>query len=232
MTENLSRFAGGLGYGRRSNYLLPVLGDSWPLGMLAAAAVTYALIARSARADGEGRDRLARDAVRVFAIYFLVTVVVLSVAAYKQRHYLAPLWPVSVIMIAWCIERSRDSRIEAWLTRSAFAMCFALVIFNFFLTRSAESLQCSDRDYPRAAEEIKRMIHSRAPLYNRGFSAGINGNLAPLVFYLRRNAPRLAVPLKDAPAGYSIVQIGPVAGDSRLPPPGLRRARYRLVGPR
>ncbi len=62
------------------------------------------------------------------------------------------------------------------------------------------------------------MIHSRAPLYSRGFSADINGNLAPLVFYLRRNAPRLAVPLKDAPAGYSIVQIGPVAGDSRLPP--------------
>ncbi|MGH7865230.1 MAG: ArnT family glycosyltransferase [Candidatus Binataceae bacterium] len=217
LKENLTRFAGGMGAGRAAYYLWPVVADSWPLGMLALATVAYVLISPSSRGPGDARERLANDAVRLFAFYFVVTIAVLSVAAFKQRSYLVPLWPVSAVMIAWWIERTRDWRFEPWIVPSVAAMCSALVVFNYFFAPYMEAVECSDRDYPRAAAQIARVVDPRAPLYSRGFSGGINGSLAPLVFYLRRNAPPYRGPLEEAPPGFIILRTTRDANAARLP---------------
>ncbi|MGH7949712.1 MAG: ArnT family glycosyltransferase [Candidatus Binataceae bacterium] len=216
--ENVTRFVGGMGVGRMMYYLWPVVADSWPLGMLAFMIVAYALFAGSPRDSSESRDRFALDAVRLFSIYFAVTIAVLSLAAFKQRSYLMPLWPISAVMISWWIERKRDRRFGPWIAPSAFATCVALVVFNYFMIRHVEALECSDRDYPHAAAEITRLIDPRAPLYSRGFSGGINGSLAPLVFYLRRNAPPYRGPLEQAPPGYMILRTMREVSAAKMPP--------------
>jgi len=228
-TENLGRFFGSLGAMAPWYYLKPVLLNSAPLSLIVPVAAIYALLTSllsQRRSDstsppakardglcsaGEsGRSRTspdsdrARYAVRLFAIFYFVTVIFFSIAAYKRRSYLLPVWPASAVMIAWWIVTAPAPpwrRAAAW----AFAaLCAALVVFNFVQIPRREVRSCRDDSFRPAAEEIARVVAPGDPLYIYGFQEEV----APLLFYLDRDAPVLKGRLGDAPPGYIIVPAG------------------------
>ena len=125
-----------------------------------------------------------------------------SVAAYKRRAYLLPLWPSSAFLLAWgageLAQRSRLGRIA----RSALvALCAGLIAFNFIYLPRREAAGCVGGSFQAAATQINRTVGSDEPLYLYGFG----DDPAPLLFYLDRDAPRVEGKLGDAPPGYVIV---------------------------
>ena len=100
-------------------------------------------------------------------------------------------WIVTVPPLAW-------RRAATW----AFAaLCAGLVTFNFFYIPRMEVRSCRDDSFRPAAEEIARVAAPADPLYVYGFQEEI----APLLFYLDRDAPILQGRLGDAPPGFIIV---------------------------
>ncbi len=233
--ENVGRFFGRLGVMAPWYYLKPVLLNSAPLSLLVPIAVAYALRAHAifspshdpasparaplpipssaplreragvrVRQPDDGVSSRATAAVRLFAIFWIVTVVFFSLAAYKRRAYLLPLWPVSAVLLAWwitTIPRLRFRRLAAWTFA---AVCCVLVTFNFFYLPRAEVAACRDDSFRPAAEEIARVVAPADPLFTYGFRE----ELAPLLFYLDRDAPVLSRRLGDAPPGFIIVPAG------------------------
>jgi 4-amino-4-deoxy-L-arabinose transferase-like glycosyltransferase len=208
--ENVGRFFGRLGAMTPWYYLKPVLLNSAPLSLLVPIAVAYALRARTpvpspAPLRERVRVRVPPDAaVRLFAIFWIVTVVFFSLAAYKRRAYLLPLWPASAVLLGWWITtvpRPQLRRLAAWTFA---AVCCLLAIFNFFYLPRAEVAGCRDDSFRPAAEEIARVVAPADPLFTYGF----HQELAPLLFYLDRDAPVISGRLGDAPPGYIIVPAG------------------------
>ena len=211
-SENFGRFFGSLGAMPALYYLKPVFLNSAPLSLLAPIAVGAALWPRRSRAEREdvgslqavspGSDR-AVSAMRLFAIFWIVTIVFFNLAAYKRRAYLLPLWPANAILIAWLllgIARSRWGVIAKW---AYVATCAGLIVFNFVYIPRREMRDCADSSYRPAAEEILQVVGRNDPLYTFGFDE----ELAPLLFYLDRNAPALKDKLGDAPPGYVILPL-------------------------
>jgi len=130
-------------------------------------------------------------------------VVFFNLAAYKRRSYLLPLWPANAMLIAWLIlslARYSWGRTARW---AYVAVCTGLVVFNFIYIPRKEVRDCADSSYRPAAEEILQVVGKNEPLYTFGFDE----ELAPLLFYLDRDAPQLKEKLGDAPPGYVIVPL-------------------------
>jgi len=209
-TENFGRFFGSLGAMPALYYLKPVFLNSAPLSLLAPIAVGAALWPRRSRAEGEdvaslqaespGSDR-AVSAMRLFAIFWIVTIVFFNLAAYKRRAYLLPLWPANAILIAWLLLRIARFRWGVFAKRAYVATCVGLIVFNFVYIPRREVRDCADSSYRPAAEEILQVVGGNDPLYTYGFDE----ELAPLLFYLDRNAPPLKDKLGNAPPGYVIL---------------------------
>ena len=112
-TENVGRFFGSLGAMAPWYYLKPVLLNSAPLSLLVPIAAVYALLTRLVTrprnlADADSSSTLrdsdrASSAVRLFAIFYFATVIFFSIAAYKRRSYLLPVWPSAAVLLAWWI---------------------------------------------------------------------------------------------------------------------------------
>lgn len=205
-SENLGRFFGALGFMAPWYYLKPILLNSMPLSLLVALAAAAALRrptnAALATSSSDARQRRARFDARMFATFWLLTVIFFTVAAYKRRAYLLPLWPSSAFLLAWGADeiarRSRWGRVA----RGALAtLCAGLVAFNFFYLPRHEAAACEGGSVAAAAAQINRAVGSNEPLYLYGF----NDDPAPLLFYLDRNAPKVEGKLGDAPPGYVIV---------------------------
>ena len=192
-------------------YLKPVLLNSAPLSMLVPVAAAYALLTpllTSRRGDSTSLADSVRteadrhgSAVRLFAIFYFATVVFFSVAAYKRRSYLLPVWPASAVMLAWWIVTVPP---RAWRRAAAWAfaaLCAGLVVFNFVYIPRMEVRSCRDDSFRPAAEEIARVVAPADPLYLYGFQEEV----APLLFYLDRDAPVVQGRLGDAPPGFVIV---------------------------
>jgi len=228
-TENVGRFFGSLGAMAPWYYLKPILLNSAPLSILVPVAAACALLTpllssqlsnaapnatsphgggRVAQGDAGAvvRSRTLSDdrshaAVRLFAIFYFATVIFFSLAAYKRRSYLLPVWPTASVMLAWWILTIPP---RPWLraaTWSFAALCGGLVVFNFIYIPRAEVRSCVDDSFRPAAEEIARVVAPADPLYLYGFQEEI----APLLFYLDRDAPALRGRLGDAPTGFIIV---------------------------
>ena len=225
-TENVGRFFGSLGTMAPWYYLKPLLLNSAPLSLIVPVAAVYALLTPlltrrrpdSASPPGRSRDALgsageddrsltpsdsarARAAVRLFAIFYFATVTFLSIAAYKRRSYLLPVWPAAAVMLAWWIV---TVPLLAWRRAATWAfaaLCAGLVAFNFVYIPRMEVRSCRDDSFRPAAEEIARVVAPADPLYVYGFQEEI----APLLFYLDRDAPVLQGRLGDAPPGFIIV---------------------------
>jgi 4-amino-4-deoxy-L-arabinose transferase-like glycosyltransferase len=205
-SENLGRFFGALGFMAPWYYLKPILLNSAPLSLLVPFAVAAALrrptTVRRAGSTIELAEDRARFDARLLATFWLMTVIFFSVAAYKRRAYLLPLWPASAFLLAWgakeIAERSRWGR----LARSALvALCVGLLAFNFVYLPRREAAGCAGGSFQAAAAQINRTVGKDEPLYLYGF----DDDPAPLLFYLDRDAPRVEGKLGDAPPGYVIV---------------------------
>ncbi|HEX3409450.1 MAG TPA: hypothetical protein VHS07_04185 [Candidatus Binataceae bacterium] len=139
-------------------------------------------------------------AVRLFAMFWVATVIFFTVAAYKRRAYLLPLWPASAIMLCWWLESIAHSRNGKYLRGAVVATCAVLILINFFYLPRREVRECA-ADSPReAAAQINRIVGPDEPLYLFQFA----DEPAPLLFYLNRTAPRIWGKLGDAPPGYVI----------------------------
>ncbi len=219
-TENVGRFFGSLGAMAPWYYLKPILLNSAPLSLLVPVAAVYALLSPilSTQPDnsaphptsplGGGRvaarsstisDR-ARSAVRLFAIFYFATVIFFSIAAYKRRSYLLPVWPSAAVMLAWWIVTVAPAYRRAGIWSFA-ALCAGLVVFNFIYIPRAEVQSCRDDSFRPVAEEIARVVAPGDPLYLYGFQE----EAAPLLFYLDREAPILNGRLGDAPPGFIVM---------------------------
>jgi hypothetical protein len=193
-------------------YLKPVFLNSAPLSLLAPIAVGAVLWPRHSTAEQEvvsgpkpvpPETARAASAMRLFAIFWIVTVLFFNLAAYKRRAYLLPLWPANAILIAWLllrIARFPWGVIAKW---TYVATCAGLIVFNFLYIPRREMRDCADSSYRPAAEEILQVVGSNDPLYTFGFDE----ELSPLLFYLDRNAPALKDKLGDAPPGYVILPL-------------------------
>ncbi|MGO9452145.1 MAG: ArnT family glycosyltransferase [Candidatus Binataceae bacterium] len=203
-SENVGRFFGSLGAMAPWYYVKPILLNSAPLSLFIPIAVVMALWPKKdiAASEASASDR-ANSAMRLFAIFWIVTVVFFNLAAYKRRSYLLPLWPASAILIGWLIlSIARYSWGRA--AKLAFvALCAGLMVFNFIYIPRKEIRDCADSSYRPAAEEIMKVVGKDEPLYTFGFDE----ELAPLLFYLDRDAPAVKDKLGDAPPGYVIVPL-------------------------
>jgi 4-amino-4-deoxy-L-arabinose transferase-like glycosyltransferase len=217
-SENFGRFFGALGTMPPWYYIKPLLLNSGPLSLMVPLAVFFALhtywqhpsapappdappLARDS--DGRVLSVRAQDAVRLFAIFWLVSVAFFTVAAYKRRAYLLPLWPASAVLLAWWVQTSALSS-PRWgrLLRGFLVISSCgLIIFNTVLLPQREVRECAGDSRKDAAMEIDRIVGRSEPLYLYGFG----GEPAPLLFYLDRDAPPVEGKLGDAPPGYVIV---------------------------
>ena len=141
--------------------------------------------------------------MRLFAIFWIVTILFFNLAAYKRRAYLLPLWPANAILIAWLLLRIAPLRWGVIAKWAYVATCAALIVFNFVYIPRRELRDCADSSYRPAAEEILQVVGRNDPLYTFGFDE----ELAPLLFYLDRDAPALKDKLGDAPPGYVILPL-------------------------
>jgi 4-amino-4-deoxy-L-arabinose transferase-like glycosyltransferase len=203
-TENVGRFVGSLGAMAPWYYLKPVLLNSAPLSLLVPVAAVYALlspIVTSSSDDYTSAARKGRSAVRLFAIFYFATVIFFSIAAYKRRSYLLPVWPAAAVILAWWIVTIPPSAYRRAAKWSFAALCAGLVVFNFIYIPRAEVRTCRDDSFRPAAAEIARVVAPADPLYLYGFQEEV----APLLFYLDREAPVLDGRLGDAPPGFIIL---------------------------
>jgi 4-amino-4-deoxy-L-arabinose transferase-like glycosyltransferase len=206
--ENVGRFVGAMGSMPPWFYVAPILLNSVPFSLVVPIAVVSALRSRNRGDAGEPKhDEIDRDrageCVRLCAIFWIVTVVFLSLAAYKSNDYLLPLWPASAVMLAWwlvaIVPRYSRSRLRREVS---FAGIFAAsIIVNFFYLPHSESVSCGGNSYRPVAEEVARVVEPDAPIYLFGFT----DEPAPLVFYLDRGVHLLDGRLGDAPPGYVLV---------------------------
>ena len=205
-SENVGRFLGRLGAMSPLYYIVPLLLNSGPLSLLTPIAVVMALRSHPSRTEEVQTPGKAapREAVRLFAIFWIVTVLFFSIAAYKRRAYLLPLWPPSAVMLAWMVTIVSD-RIGGRRLKAAYAaMCAVMIVVNFVVIPRREARECETDSFRPAANEISKLVGTSEPVYLYGF----NEEVAPLLFYLDRNAPEWSGKLGDAPPGYIIVPAG------------------------
>jgi 4-amino-4-deoxy-L-arabinose transferase-like glycosyltransferase len=205
-SENVGRFFGALGTMSPLYYVIPLLLNSGPLSLLVPIAVVMAIRSRPSRAEEVQTPTAAapREAVRLFAIFWIVTVVFFSIAAYKRRAYLLPLWPPSAVMLAWLVTGASERLGRRTLKGAYAAICVAMIIVNFVVIPRREARECGGDSFRPAANEIAKVVAIGEPLYLYGFDEEI----APLLFYLDRDAPQWSGKLGDAPPGYIIVPAG------------------------
>jgi 4-amino-4-deoxy-L-arabinose transferase-like glycosyltransferase len=139
-------------------------------------------------------------AVRLFAIFWVTTVLFFTVAAYKRRTYLLPLWPASAVILSWWLASLSSTRSGKILRRAVAATCVILITTNFFYLPRKEVRECAGDSMREAAAQINRVVGATEPLYLFQFE----DEPAPFLFYLDRTAPRIWGKLGDAPPGYVI----------------------------
>jgi len=200
-SENLGRFFGTLGTMAPSYYLHPLLLNSPPLSLLVPIAVIAAVLFRSRRAAAGQPESEALQAVRLCGIFWLVTVLFFSVAAYKSRAYLLPLWPPAAVMLTWLITTITARCARPNVARGYAGLCIVLVVINVVIVPRQEARACVRDSFKPAAEQINRVVAADQPLYVYGFTE----ELAPLLFYLDREAPEIGETLDNVAVGYIIV---------------------------
>ncbi len=198
-SENLGRFFGTLGTMAPWYYVEPLLLNSLPLSLIAPIAVGAALTTTRHRREAAPPDP-ALDAVVCLAIFWVLSVIFFTLAAYKRRSYLLPLWPPAAVLIAWWIEYRVAPRYGRIVRPAFIATCAALIAFNLVFIPRREAKTCGQGSFQAAAAQIGRIVGAEEPLFIYRM-----GDPAALLFYLDRNVPVVSGMLGDAPPGYIIV---------------------------
>jgi 4-amino-4-deoxy-L-arabinose transferase-like glycosyltransferase len=212
-SENFGRFFGALGAMAPWYYIEPILLNSLPLSLIAPIAVGAALAA--ARHAREAPADTALDAAACLAIFWVVCVIFFTLAAYKRRSYLLPLWPPAAVLIAWWIEYRVVPRCGRIVRPAFIAICAALIAFNLVFIPRQEARTCGSGSFQAAAARINRIVGPEDLLFLYRM-----GDPAALLFYLDRSAPVIGGMLGDAPPGYVIVTAA-VWEHERQRAPGL-----------
>lgn len=228
-SENFGRFFGSLGSMPAWYYIHPLLLNSGPLSLLVPAAVISALSTGRSPHEDDRRNLQKESAAlcaRLFAIFWILTVIFFEISAFKRRAYLLPLWPASAVLLSWWVLYRVVPRIGRIAHHALIATCLFLALANFFFIPAYElrgcgksfsvaeivkrSIEClpgrSCRDsyqtdsFRQAAAAVDKVVGRDQPL----FVFGIDGAIEPLIFYLRRCAPLLSGTLDTARAGYVI----------------------------
>ena len=155
----------------------------------------------AAAADTSPDSRRALLAVRLFAIFWVASVIFFTVGAYKRRAYLLPLWPASAVILSWWLTLPGDGK--RILRYGVIAVAAILIVFNFFYLPYHEVRECGSDSMRAAAAAVNRIVGVTEPLYLFEFE----DEPAPLLFYLDRPAPRIDGKLGDAPPGYIITTV-------------------------
>src|SRR5208282_6047897 len=174
--ENFGRFFGSLGAMPPWYYVVPILLNSPPLSLLVPIAVVAAIRQRPNPLtpfpkDGKGERtdaERAASAVKLLAIFWLVSVTFFSIAAYKRRAYLLPLWPCSAVMLAWWIETIRPNPLGRVLRPAVASICVGLIAVNFVWLPKKEIRDCGDDSFRGAATEITRIVGAEESLFVYG----------------------------------------------------------------
>jgi 4-amino-4-deoxy-L-arabinose transferase-like glycosyltransferase len=214
--ENFGRFFGALGTMPPWYYVKPLFLNSAPISVLAPLAVFAALrtARRNALSPTGSTSERTRSTLLLFALFWIITVLFFSIAAYKRRAYLLPLWPPTAVLLAWWVQSWDRWQIKPWwdstwghwsvgsYLRTAYVVAaLGLVVFNFGYIPEREVRACANLTYRPAADEIRRVLTPDDTLYVYGFKE----ELAPLQFYLRRKVIRLQGRLGDAAGGYVLM---------------------------
>jgi 4-amino-4-deoxy-L-arabinose transferase-like glycosyltransferase len=197
-SENFGRFFGTLGTMPPWYYVAPLLLNSVPLSLLAPAAVATALIVAVRRPQAQ--VDIALESAQCLAIFWAVTVAFFTLAAYKRRTYLLPLWPPAAVLIGWWLQKQVPARWRLIAHAGFIAIGIALIALNLVVIPRQEAKTCGQGSFRAAAAQINRIVGSEEPLFIYGM-----GDPAALLFYLDREAPVLKGELDDAPPGYVIV---------------------------
>ncbi|HEY2387005.1 MAG TPA: phospholipid carrier-dependent glycosyltransferase [Candidatus Binatia bacterium] len=226
LDENLSRFSGGIRTMSPFYYLKPLLLNSVPLSLLVPVAVVEAWRAHRAERTSTAPGDLRPYAL---AVFWMLTLLFFSVAAYKRRAYLLPLWPPAAALLVWRLNAWRDERrrrlARAWLVVG----CGVLAIFNVGFAPFAERAECARARYRDAAAAINGTVPRRAALY---FDDATTES-ASLLFYLDRPVPVLDPAAH--PDGYVLMpertwEAHPAGDLRRLLDVQLERRRLVLAG--
>ncbi len=200
--ENFGRFFGALGRMPSWYYAGPLLLNSVPLSLLVPFAVFRGLraqaLASATATDDDRASEKASRAAQLLAIFWLLSVIFFSLAAYKRKAYLLPLWPAAAVLVAWWTEVSLVPRFGASARRALAATCVAMIAINFFFLPWKEKRGCEGSSYRAVAAAVNRAAGAGSTL----FLYRIDSGLAPLSFYLDRRTAILNVPLAQAPPGY------------------------------
>jgi 4-amino-4-deoxy-L-arabinose transferase-like glycosyltransferase len=201
VNENFSRFVGDIHTMSPLYYLKPLLLNSGPLSMLTIIAVFGALRVRASRGAGSGSAIDQDLRVYVLALFWVLTVVFFSLAAYKRRAYLLPLWPPGAALLVWWLDQRVVEQRRQLAKGAVAALCGGLIMFNLLYIPYAERAECGSAGYRQAASVINRVVPYNAPLFINDSGA----ESAPLLFYLDRTVPVLDGTLANTPAGYVLV---------------------------
>jgi 4-amino-4-deoxy-L-arabinose transferase-like glycosyltransferase len=197
-SENFGRFVGTLGAMPPWYYVTPLLLNSAPLSLIAPVAVGGALITAARRREAQAD--VTPDAAQFLAIFWVVTVGFFTLAAYKRRAYLLPIWPAAAVLIAWWIEKQVPRRWNRGARAVFVALCAALIAVNLLVIPRQEAKTCGNGSFRAAAAQINRIVGADEPLFIYGM-----GDPAALIFYLDRGASLIGGELGDAPPGYVVV---------------------------
>ncbi len=217
--ENLRRFSGGLGRMKSWYYAVPILLNSAPISLLVPWTVLLALLGRiPARGDEPGGPERRRAGLRFLAVFWVVTVVFFSMAAYKRRAYLLPLWPPAAVLLAGWVD-SLAVRWRGLAARRAFAaLCAVLALVNLFLLPWKERRECRDLSLRPVAADLRATL---APDESLTLLDLDEEAYAPLLFYLGREAPlHEGGTLDEAPPG-AILLTADAWGAARPATPGF-----------
>jgi len=183
--ENLRRFSGDLGTMKPWYYVVPILLGAAPISLFVPWAVARALAGGASTGDGREAAR-GRAILRLLAVFWLVSVVFFSLAAYKRRAYLLPTWPAAAVLLA-ALVGSIDVRWRGLDARRAFlAACGVLVLVNLAWLPWKERRECRGGSQREIADAIRGALGPGEPVGLQGLDEEV---WAPLLFYLGREAP-------------------------------------------
>ncbi len=202
-SENFGRFFGTLGTMPPWYYVAPLMLNSVPLSLLAPVAVGSALMVATRRPPAQ--EDIALDSVQCLAIFWVVTVVFFTLAAYKRRTYLLPLWPPTAVLIGWWLQKQVPTRWRRIAHSGFIAIGIALIALNLVVIPRQEAKTCGQGSFRTATAQINRIVGPEEPLFIYGKGDPGMGDPAALLFYLDREAPVLKGELDDAPPGYVIL---------------------------
>jgi 4-amino-4-deoxy-L-arabinose transferase-like glycosyltransferase len=201
-SENFGRFFGALGSSPPWFYLGPLLFSSLPCSLLIPVALGAVFLMRGNAEQPEPNGQSQDTAIKLLAIFWLATLVFFSIAAYKSRWYLLPLWPSAAVILAWWIKRIGAVYGRSLIEGGFAAVCVMTAFFNLFYIPHQEMRECARYSYRDAAAGIRNLVPAAQPLYAAGF---VDEDFAPLLFYIDRDAPFISTDLARAPVGYIIV---------------------------